>query len=336
MTLPAWYFPTCPTGCRGPTCRGSRCVRAWRFSACTAARKGTTGPAPLCYSTRPARWSRSTRTPVMSTSMSSAAASPTTTAPTAPAAWSSIVPAPATPSTVLTAASFSSSGNDRWSSPTADLGWGASLALTFARAGDDATMLATRRHVGPLAVQRPFYPEGRGVCHVYILHPPGGIVGGDRLRVDVGVGAGAHALLTTPAATKVYRSAGARAQQRQHLHIAAGATLEWLPQETILFDGAHVDLGTRVDLAAGGRFLGIETLCFGLPARAEGFARGRCRQSLELWQDGRPLLCERGRFDGDAPVSAARWGLAGAPVLGTLLSAPAPAPPTSRRAVDDL
>ncbi len=197
-------------------------------------------------------------------------------------------------------------------------------------------MLATRRHVGPLAVQRPFYPEGRGVCHVYILPPPGGIVGGDRLRVDVGVGAGAHALLTTPAATKVYRSAGARAQQRQHLHVAAGAALEWLPQETILFDGAHVDLGTRVDLAAGGRFLGIETLCFGLPARAEGFARGRCRQSLELWQDGRPLLCERGRFDGDAPVSAARWGLAGAPVLGTLLAAPAPAPATSRRTVDDL
>ncbi|HEY2899989.1 MAG TPA: urease accessory protein UreD [Polyangia bacterium] len=191
-----------------------------------------------------------------------------------------------------------------------------------------ATVLARRRHHGPLAVQRTFHPEGPSVCHVYVLHPPGGIVGGDHLRIAATVAAGAHALLTTPAATKVYRSSGARAQQRQHLSVAAGGALEWLPQETILFDGAHVDLGTRVDLESGARFIGMETLCFGLPARGEGFARGRCRQALELWRNGRPLFIERGRFDGDAPVSAARWGLGGAPVLGTLLATtPAVLPP---------
>jgi len=175
-------------------------------------------------------------------------------------------------------------------------------------------------------VQRAFYPEGPRTCHVYVLHPPGGIVGGDRLRVDVSVAAGAHALLTTPAATNVYRSAGPRARQRQHLRVASGGALEWLPQETILFDGADVELGTRVDLAAGARLVALETLCFGLPARAEAFLRGRCRQTLELWQDGRPLLFERGCFDGAAPVAAARWGLGGAPLLGTLLAAPAPPP----------
>lgn len=158
------------------------------------------------------------------------------------------------------------------------------------------------------------------MCHVYVLHPPGGIVGGDHLHLSATVAGGAHALLTTPAATKVYRSSGACAQQWQHLSVAATGALEWLPQETILFDGAHVALRTRVDLDAGARFIGMETLCFGLPARQESFAGGRCRQALELWQDGRPILIERGRFDGAAPVSAGRWGLGGAPVLGTLLA----------------
>jgi urease accessory protein len=149
------------------------------------------------------------------------------------------------------------------------------------------------------------------------------VVGGDQLRIDVQVGAGAHALITTPAATKFYRSAGARALQRQQLSVASGGTLEWLPQETILFDGARADLTTRVDLQPGARFVGMETLCFGLPARQETFTRGRCRPTLELWRAGRPIFIERGCLDGEAPVAGAPWGLGGAPVLGTLLAAPA-------------
>jgi len=176
-------------------------------------------------------------------------------------------------------------------------------------------------------VQRPFYPEGADVAHVYLLHPPGGIVGGDRLRVEASVAAGAHALLTTPAATKVYRTAGPAAAQESALAVARGGVLEWLPQETILHDGADVALTTRVRLESGARFLGIDLLCFGLPARPgeAGFARGRCRQQLEVWRDDAPVLLERGRFDGDGPVHAARWGLADAPVLGTFVASPAPA-----------
>ena len=178
-------------------------------------------------------------------------------------------------------------------------------------------------------MQRPFFPEGREVCHVYVLHPPGGIVGGDRLRITARVGEGAHALVTTPAATKAYRTAGPAASQEIELVVEPGGVLEWLPQETILYDGADLALTTRARLATGARFLGLDILCFGLPARRDqadaGFARGRCRQALELWRDDRPAVLERGRFDGAATVHAARWGLGGAPVLGTLLASPAPA-----------
>jgi urease accessory protein len=175
-----------------------------------------------------------------------------------------------------------------------------------------------------LAVQRPFFPEGADVCHVYVLHPPGGIVGGDRLHVSVDVEAGAHALLTTPAATKAYRAAGRPASLSNDLRVAAGGVLEWLPQETILYDGSDIALSTRVDLQPGAAFLGLDLLCFGLPARHEvgdgGYANGRCKQAFEIWRAGAPLAIERGRFDGDAPVHGSAWGLAGAPVMGTLLA----------------
>ena len=112
-------------------------------------------------------------------------------------------------------------------------GWQARLDLGFEqRAG--RTVLAHKRQFGPLTVQRPFYPEG-GPCHLYVLHPPGGVVGGDRLAVSVLVAEGAHALITTPGAAKFYRSAGPRADVVQRLSVDAGGALEWFPQENILF-----------------------------------------------------------------------------------------------------
>jgi urease accessory protein len=180
-------------------------------------------------------------------------------------------------------------------------------------------------------VQRAFFPEGPEVPHVYVLHPPGGIVGGDRLHLAVEVRPGAHALLTTPAATKIYRTAGPRSLQRQTLTVEAGATLEWLPAENILHDGSAVDLHTEVRLGAGARFIGTEMLCFGVPAGRTGangagaHGQGRCRQRFELWRDGRPLLLERGRFDATDAVHAAPWGLGGAPVVAMLVATPAPA-----------
>jgi urease accessory protein len=203
------------------------------------------------------------------------------------------------------------------------VGWDAAIALGFSADGG-TTRLAHRRHKGPLCVQRSFHPEGDDVCHVYVLHPPGGLVGGDDLRIDIDVGAGAAALVTTPAAGKAYRSNGLPVRQTQHLEVGAGATLEWLPQETIVYDGAEATFTTRVELAAGARFIGTEAICFGLPARGESFGRGSCRQRFELWRGDRPLFIERGRFDGGSAVQSAAWGLAGGTVIGLLVSSPAP------------
>lgn len=171
-------------------------------------------------------------------------------------------------------------------------------------------------------MQRPFYPEGPESCHVAILHPPGGVVGGDKLRLDARIETSAHALLTTPAAGKFYRSAGSLAGQAQHLTVAAGAALEWLPQENIFYSGARVHTLTRVELQGDARFLGWEILCLGRPAAAETFQTGECRQQLELWRDGEPLYLEQARYMGGDPALDARWGLQGQPVSATLIGTP--------------
>ena len=201
--------------------------------------------------------------------------------------------------------------------------WSGALELGFAADGG-ATRLARRAHRGPFVVQRPFFPEGPEVCHVYLLHPPGGLVGGDELRLDLCVDAGAHVLVTTPAAGKAYRTLGPIARQTHALTVEAGGALEWLPQETILYGGCNLEIDTRIDLGAGSRFFGAETLAFGLPARGEPFARGSCRTTFELWRAGAPTLIERGRFDGGARLELAPWGLAGATALTLVVATPAP------------
>lgn len=199
-------------------------------------------------------------------------------------------------------------------------GWTARLELDFARRGD-ATFLARRAHVGPLLVQRPFFPEP-GACHVYVVHPPGGIVGGDDLTIAVRASEGSHALLTTPAATKFYRCNGARAQQRQRLAVQS-ATLEWLPQETIFYREAKARSETIVDLSADSRFIGWEIPCLGLPARGESFDRGQLRLGMEVWIDGVPRFIDRLQIDGEHRARSAGWGLAGFEAIGTLLAYPA-------------
>ena len=200
-------------------------------------------------------------------------------------------------------------------------GWQAHLTLGFQRR-DQRTILGRCAHQGPLQVQRPFYPEGETVCHVAILHPPGGVVGGDELRLEAQLDPGAHALLTTPAAGKFYRSAGPLARQIQSLTAAPGAALEWLPQENIVYNGARLQTLTRINLQGDARFLGWEILCLGRPAADEILTTGECRQTLELWRDGEPLYLESGRYSGGDPVLNAAWGLQGQPVTATLLCAP--------------
>jgi urease accessory protein len=196
-------------------------------------------------------------------------------------------------------------------------GWQAALRLGFTRI-DSRTVLSERHHVGPLVVQRPFHPEG-DVCHVYVVHPPGGVVGGDELSLRATLASGSWALLTTPAAGKFYRSAGPQAALSQHL-AASDATVEWLPQENIFFSGCRARLTTSVHLQGQARFMGWEICAFGLPARGEKFS-GEVRQRFELFRDERPLLIESLRVD--EQVAQQRWGLGGATASATLLASPA-------------
>lgn len=202
--------------------------------------------------------------------------------------------------------------------PTIHAGWEARLALEFEPLAG-LTRLVRRSHRGPLAVQRPFHPEPDGTCHCYVLHPPGGVVAGDRLELDVQVRPGGRALLTTPAATKLYRRGeGAASDALQRFTVAGGARLEWLPQETIAYDGADSRLATRVELAEGAAFIACEVLCLGRPVRGERFDRGRVEQRLEVYRAGVPLLIERARYAAGAAALAAPYGLHGAPVVGSL------------------
>ena len=194
-------------------------------------------------------------------------------------------------------------------------GWQAGLRLGF-RAGPPRTVLAERQRHGPLAVQRAFYPEG-DICHVYLLHPPGGVVGGDQLNIDVRLGRGASSLVTTPGATKFYRSAGPLARQIQTITMQSGARLEWLPQENIFFPGAEVALETRIELHGDARLALWEIQCLGRPVIGEGFESGHIDSRLSVSRDGLPLIRERLRVDADKRASLSL--MAGLAVSGTLL-----------------
>jgi urease accessory protein len=153
------------------------------------------------------------------------------------------------------------------------------------------------------------------------VHPPGGVAGGDSLTLTVDVGAGASALLTTPGATKWYRCDGRSARQLVEVTLAAGASAEWLPQESIFFDGADAELRCLVRMAPGSAYLGWEVLCLGRRASGERFAHGQLRLATELWREGQRVWVERGRLAGDDPLMRSPVGLAGHSVVATLLAA---------------
>lgn len=198
-------------------------------------------------------------------------------------------------------------------------GWQAELELGFEQS-PAKTLLVNRRHSGPLTVQRPFYPEG-DVCHVYVLHPPGGIVSGDRLAINVNAGQGSAALITTPAAGKFYRSSGNKACQSVRIDVAENAAVEWLPQETIIFEGACVSSSLTIDLANNARFIGWEILSLGRPASAEAFTCGTAELRWQINREGLPFYLERLLLD--AVSISARWGLNGQSACGTMFAGPA-------------
>jgi urease accessory protein len=202
--------------------------------------------------------------------------------------------------------------------------WTARLALHIGKQAARSTILS-RRHDGPYLVQRGFHPEADGTCHVLLLHPPGGLVSGDALELELDVREGAQALLTTPAATKAYRArtSGLVARQSSHLRVHAGGQLEWFPQETIVFDGARLSLHTNVELALDARFMGWEITCLGRPAADERFAVGELLQRWAIHRAGRALWVERFHVRGDSALLSAAHGLRNAPIVGSFVCATA-------------
>jgi urease accessory protein len=191
--------------------------------------------------------------------------------------------------------------------------WLGRLDVRLHRLGPSRTSF-TQRHEGPLRVLKALYPEGEGVCHLVLVHPPGGLVGGDALRMNVDVEAGAHGLLTTPGATRFYRTRGGAATQDVRIHVAAHARLEWLPLETIVYPGAIAHNRVSVQLAPGAAVLGWDLVCLGLPASCQGFDRGVLHQHLEVL----PGWLERATIDAsDQRLLHSPLGLAGRSVIGT-------------------
>jgi len=170
-------------------------------------------------------------------------------------------------------------------------------------------------------VQKSLYPEGDALCQNIVVHPPAGIVGGDRLALDVTVHALGEVQLTTPGAAKWYRSAGALAQQRLAFTLGSNALLEWLPQESIVFDGAIAELGMRVALARDAVFIGWDIVCLGRRHAGEEFRHGRMRQEVVILREGARQWTERALIAGGASLLEAQVGLNREPVFGTFLAA---------------
>ncbi|MGQ0579695.1 MAG: urease accessory protein UreD [Betaproteobacteria bacterium] len=198
--------------------------------------------------------------------------------------------------------------------------WDATLDLAYLMRGG-RTILARRSSRGPLAVQKPLYPEGDAVCHTIVLHPPGGIAGGDRMAITLNLQAGANALLTTPGATKWYRSAMLEAAQDVKITAVAGAVCEWLPQENIFFNAANARNAIAVSLESGAVFCGWDVMCLGRTASGERFESGSVRQRLCVTRAGQPMFEELGAIEGGSALLDSPVGMAGFPVCGTFLLA---------------
>ena len=201
------------------------------------------------------------------------------------------------------------------------MGWHGRLDLRYRRDGERTVV--HDRHSGPLRVLASLYPEAPGICHNVLVHPPGGIVGGDVLAIDAALAEGAHALITTPGATRFYRSAGAPAHQSARALLAPRARLEWLPLETLCHRDALAHNRLCFELAPGAEMIGWDVLALGLPASGEAFDRGRYVQQIEL----PGVWLERAAIDGsdrlllDSPlglaghrVTATLWFAAGSPI----------------------
>jgi urease accessory protein len=202
--------------------------------------------------------------------------------------------------------------------PTAHDRWAAELHIRFSRR-NDRTVLVEKRHTGPLLVQKALYPEGRKVCHVVMVHPPGGIAGGDDLNIQIELEAGSSAVLTTPAATKWYKAVRHRSRQQVNIRVAIGCSLDWLPQESIYFNATQVESRLTMRIDPGASAIGWEIGQLGRQASAEKWLEGSIRSETSIVDgNSKQLWVERMILDASSQLRQAPQGLSGYNVFGTL------------------
>ncbi len=160
------------------------------------------------------------------------------------------------------------------------MAWHAQLALDYCVEAERT--VARHTHSGPLRILQSLYPEGDAICHNVLVHPPGGLVGGDTLDITVQAQSGAHGLITTPGATRFYRSDGPPARQSTRLQLDPGARLEWLPLENICYSGCNAENHLSLDLAPGAELMGWDITALGLPHANQPFVQGSLRQHIAL------------------------------------------------------
>ncbi len=193
------------------------------------------------------------------------------------------------------------------------MAWQANLDLRYTLHGP--RVVAHHRHDGPLRILQSLYPEGDAICHNVLIHPPGGLVGGDTLDITVHAASGTHGLITTPGATRFYRSEGALARQRSQLQLAPQARLEWLPLETLCYDACQAENRLTLQLAPGAELIGWDLSALGLPQAQQPFLRGRLTQHIEM----PGIWLERAQLDAsDLRLMNSPAGLAGRRCIASL------------------
>ena len=202
--------------------------------------------------------------------------------------------------------------------------WQAQLDLLIENRQAGARLVSNHRQ-GPLHVQKAFYPEGPDLAHLYLLHPPGGLVSGDSLTVNAQVAEHSAALITTPGAGRLYgaRESNKTQLQTNNLSVAAGASLEWFPMETLFYTRSKGQSKTRVDIEAGGKFIGWDICALGLPASGQPFNEGELSQLFEIYYDDKIEWLERWRFNAnDLEFLNSKAGLNGYSSNGVLVAGP--------------
>lgn len=211
------------------------------------------------------------------------------------------------------------------------MSWHARLQIDYTL--EAGRSVCRHSHSGPLRLLQSLYPEGDSICHNVLVHPPGGLVGGDTLELDVRLGKDAHALITTPGATRFYRSDGPLALQQTHLRLAPGARLEWLPLEALCYSGCIAENRVTMALEPGAELIGWDVTALGLPKANAPFAAGQLTQHIEL----AGAWLERGRIDArDQTLLNSPLGLAGNACVASLFFATGQAldKPRRERALD--